>query len=96
MKCILILKHNTQFTLSFKSYEFLMVGTYLSNKLWKDKLKMLNPQANLSLHNRLKLFCWVITKLLLCTAYHIIASQKIWRFSKSVHKTGKERFLEIY
>ena len=64
MKCILILKHNTQFTLSFKSYEFLMVDTYLSNKLWKDKPKMLNPQANLSLHNRLKLFCWVITKLL--------------------------------
>ena len=27
---------------------------------------------------------------------HIIASQKIWQFSKSVHKTGKERFLEIY
>ena len=71
MKCILILKHDTQFTLSFKSYEFLMVDTYLSNKLWKDKPKMLNPQANLSLHNRLKLFCWVITKLLLCTTYHI-------------------------
>ena len=37
MKCILILKHNTQLTLSFKSYEFLMVDTYLSNKLWKAR-----------------------------------------------------------
>ena len=49
-----------------------MVDPYLRIKLLKNKPEVFNPQANLSPKNRLKQLFWVITNLLVCTAYHIV------------------------